>query len=288
MNIAVTAASGRLGHAILAALLDAAVPAVNQVVAVARDPAKVNVAGIAKRSGDYNSTKQMAAAFAGIDTVVMISAPVAAGGDRLQLHSNVIAAAVQAKVRKIIYTSVISNGAEAGTLFADFARINYATEAAIRASGLEWIIGRNGLYLDLDVAQIRAAASAGGEYRNSGGSGRCGYISIAELAYAYAQLATSERCNGHCLNLMGATVTQAELVDTVRQVLQLDVHYAPISHAQNLARLRSIEMLASRGDDVINMLAGCFQCIAAGVFDVSSEYELAAGRRARSLAEQLD
>jgi NAD(P)H dehydrogenase (quinone) len=287
MKIAVTAASGRLGHAILGALLDATDPARNQLVAVARDPARVNIAGIETRSGDYRSTAQMTAAFAGIDTVVMISAPVAGGGDRLQLHNDVIAAAVQARVRKIIYTSVISNGAEAGTLFEDFARINLATETAIRASGLEWIIGRNGLYLDLDVVQIRAAASAGGVYRNSGGTGRCGYIAIAELAYAYAQLATSERCNGQCLNLIGATGTQAELVRTVKRVFQLEVRCVPLSHVENLARLRSIEMLASRGEDVINMLAGCFQCIAAGVFDVGSEYEIAAGRGVRSLEEQM-
>jgi len=286
-KIAVTAASGRLGHAILGALLDATDPAAGQVVAIARDPSRVNVAGIATRQGDYSSIEQMTAALAGIDTAVLISAPVAGGGDRLQLHSNAITAAVQAGVRKIIYTSVISNGAEAGTLFADFARVNRATETAVQSSGLEWIIGRNGLYLDLDVVQMRAAAHAGGIYRNSGGTGRCGYIAIAELGYAYARLALSEHCNGRCLSLIGPTYTQAELVSAVNGACQLEVRYAPISHADNLARLQSIDMLASRGEEVINMLAGCFQCIAAGVFDVPSEYEVAAGREPRSLQQQL-
>jgi hypothetical protein len=35
------------------------------------------------------------------------------------------------------------------------------------------------------------------------------------------------------------------------------------------------------------MLAGCFQCISAEVFDVASEYETAAGRAVLSLDAQM-
>jgi NAD(P)H dehydrogenase (quinone) len=285
MMIAVTAASGRLGHAALCALIHSV--GGSELLAVARDPARVKVDGIRTRVGDYASVEHMTVAFRAVDTVVMISAPVAGGGDRLQLHKNVIDAAVRAQVRKIIYTSIIGNGGEASTLFADFAAVNRLTEDAVRASGLEWVIARNGLYLDLDLLQILAAARASGEYSNSGGDGRCGYISIAELGHALACLAASDRCNGRQLNLIGATYTQAELVKAASHVFGIEVRYTPVTHEQNIERLRRIEFIASRGEQVINMLAGCFQCIANNVFDVRSDYRVATGREPLALEQQM-
>ena len=91
MTIAITAASGRLGHAILREL--ARQGRAGDVVAVARDPRRVQVPGIETRPGDYGSVAGMAAALAGTDTVVMISAPVAGGAERIPLHRNVIEAA---------------------------------------------------------------------------------------------------------------------------------------------------------------------------------------------------
>ena len=80
MRIAVTAASGRLGHALLRELPQQA--AVTDVVAIARDPARVRTTGIEKRAGDYRSADDMRDALRGIDTVVLISAPVAGGAER--------------------------------------------------------------------------------------------------------------------------------------------------------------------------------------------------------------
>jgi NAD(P)H dehydrogenase (quinone) len=285
ITIAVTAASGRLAQAVLRALKTNNAAA--NLIAVARDPVRVNSDEVEVREGDYESTEQMTAAFRGVDTVIMISAPVAGGGDRLQLHKNVIAAAVNAQVREIIYTSIIGNGCESGTLFADFADVNHATEEAVQASGLKWVIARNGLYLDLDLLQIRAASMSGGIYTNSAGAGRCGYISIAELGNALACLAKSDHCNGQVLNLIGATYSQADLVAAVNRVFGLQVQYLPITHEQNIDRLRAIEFIAARGEAVINMLAGCFQCIANNVFDVGSDYRTAAGREPLSLEQQM-
>jgi NAD(P)H dehydrogenase (quinone) len=285
IKIAVTAASGRLAQAILHALKTSGAAA--NLIAVARDPVRVKSDDVEVREGDYESTEQMTTAFRGVDTVVMISAPVAGGGDRLWLHKNVIAAAINAQVRKIIYTSIIGNGGESGTLFADFADVNRATEEAVQAAGLEWVIARNGLYLDLDLLQIRAASLSAGIYSNSGGGGRCGYISIAELGNALACLAKSDHCNGRVLNLIGGTYSQADLVAVANQVFGLQVQYLPITHEQNVERLRAIEFIAARGEAVINMLAGCFQCIANNVFDVDSDYRTATGREPLSLEQQM-
>jgi len=165
MKIAVSAASGRLGHAIISELIT--ITEIENIVAIVRDPAKLKIGQIETRVADYQSLEEMDAALQGIDTLIIISAPVAEGGDRLQLHRNVINAAVSAGVGKLIYTSLISNGGEASTLFSDFASINRRTEEYVKGSGLKWIIARNGLYLDLDVVQIRAAADADGLSQNT-------------------------------------------------------------------------------------------------------------------------
>ncbi|HJP04497.1 MAG: NAD(P)H-binding protein [Gammaproteobacteria bacterium] len=286
MKIAVTAASGRLGHALLPGLV--AIAGADQVIGIARDPERLQLSGIEKRSGDYESEAQMTAALRGADTAVMISAPVAGTGDRIAMHRNVINAAKSAGVRKLIFTGVIGNGREEGTYFFDTQQVNRQAEDDLQASGLDWIVGRNGLYLELDLVHIKLANEAGGVYRNNGGDGRCGYISIDELAFAYTQLATSDRCNGEIVNLVGETYTQAELIDMANQVFNLDVRFEPITVEQNIEKFMAYEPIAARGLHVAQMLTGCFQCIAKGAFDVDSDFERVAGRPPLSLRQQME
>jgi len=283
--IAVTAASGRLGHAILRELMVDPGPA--EIMAVARVPAKVAVEGIEVRAGDYADPAQMAQALSGADTVVMISAPVVSGTDRVSLHRNVIAAAKQVGVRRLIFTSVIGSEAEQGTLFAPTQQINRQAEEDLAASGLDWVVARNALYMDLDLLHIRKAQESG-VYRNNGGEGRCGYLSIDELAYAIARLAAGDAPGGHVYNLVGENLTQAELVALACEVFGLDVRYEAWTAAENIARFMQDPRIAARGEEVAKMLTGCFQCIARGAFDVESDYLAAAGRPARSVRAQME
>jgi hypothetical protein len=46
--------------------------------------------------------------------------------------------------------------------------------------------------------------------------------------------------------------------------------------------------ISSRGIEVARMLTGCFECIAAGAFDVESDFEAAAGRPAKTTPEQME
>lgn len=284
-TVAVSAASGRLGHAILRHL--AAEPGIGRVIAIARDPSRVQVAGVDRRPGDYHDAAGMAAALAGADTLVLISAPVA-GTDRVTMHRNALDAARQAGVRRAIFTSVIGGSGEQGTLFWPTQQDNRRTEEDLKASGLEWTIGRNGLYLELDVGHIVRAAEGDGVYRNNGGDGRCGYITIEELGHAYARLVAGDGHGGRTYTLAGDPVRQAEIVQGVNQVFGLNVRYEPISLEQNIARFMADEKIAARGRAVAEMLSGCFQCISQGAFDVPSDYLAATGRPCQTLLQQLE
>ena len=283
MKIAVTAASGRLGHALLRLLPKA--PGSSAVVAVARDPGRVQVEGIEKRAGDYESLDSMRAALRGIGTAIMISAPVAGGSERIALHRNVIEAARQAGVRRVLFTSIIGNGLEMDTLFGATQRVNRQTEADLQASGLEWVIGRNALYLELDLIQMRQAQETG-VYSNPAGTGRCPYLTIDEIAFAYAKLAADENQTSQIYNITGETLTQAELLQKVCEVFGLDVRYETLSDDACIARFR--KLMPERGEAVAHMLTGCFQSIRAGAFDVPSHFREATGRPAKRVREMLE
>jgi NAD(P)H dehydrogenase (quinone) len=286
MKVAVTAASGRLGHAILKYLGDEI--GTDNVVAIARSPEKVELSAIEKRRGDYQSIDEIAAACAGIDTVIMISAPVTIGTDRVAMHRNVIEGAKRAGVRKMIYTSVIGNGKEEGTKFFATQQVNRQAEVDLQESGMEWIVARNALYLELDLNHIRRANETG-IYQNNGGDGRCGYLTIDELAYGTAKLAVDDKHNGRIFNLIGRTThTQTELVEMANEVFGMNVEYKVMSAEDNVERFMQDPAISSRGEEVARMLTGCFECIAAGAFDVQSDFEAAAGRPAKTTLQQME
>ncbi len=285
MKTAVTAASGRLGHAILKVLKEEV--GADNVVGIARSPEKIDTLAVEKRRGDYGSAEDFVGAFDGIDIAIMISAPVTAGTDRVAMHRNLIEGAKRAGVRKMLYTSIIGNGQEEGTKFFATQQVNRQAEHDLKNSGLEWVVARNGLYLELDLKHIIRADEVG-VYQNNGGEGRCGYLTIDELAFGIAKLATDDRHNGRIYNLIGQTNTQAELVTMANQVFGLNVEYQPISAEDNIKRFMADETIAARGEEVARMLTGCFECIAAGAFDVGSDFEMATGRPAKTTLQQME
>jgi NAD(P)H dehydrogenase (quinone) len=285
--IAVTAASGRLGRAILREL-EAGFPA-RPAVAILRTPSKLaGLPGVERREGDYASVDGMTAALRGVDSMVLVSAPAIGGSDRLLLHRNAIEAARRAGVRKVLYTSVIGNGLEMQTGFAATQRVNRQTEADLAASGLEWVVARNGFYLDIDVDLMKAAAAAGGIYESSAGEGRCNYISIAELAFATARLVAGDRPAGRIYNLVGESISVPALTQLVAEVFGLAVECRGVTDAQKLAKARTDLRVAARGgEEVAQMLAGLQHGQRLGAFDVASDFAAAAGRPCRSIRQML-
>ena len=164
MTIAVTSASGQLGAEIIRALQAQG----ETVVGLARTPEKTKGLNIEIRPGDYADPVQLEVSLEGIDRVVLVSGngePAA----RIDLHLNVITAARAAGVKRIVYTSV--QGAEIGTAFSPIVDSNRQTEADLRASGMDRVIGRNGIHIEPDVEYIDSYREIG-ESANGTGDGR--------------------------------------------------------------------------------------------------------------------
>lgn len=285
--IAVTAASGRLGRATLRELA-AQFPALPRV-AVVRDPARLaGMAGVEVRRGDYGDLDSMVEALRGVTAMVLVSAPAIGGSDRITLHRNAIEAARRAGVRRVVYTSVIGTGTELRTPFAATQAVNRQTEADLMATDLEWIVARNGFYLDIDVEHMRKANERGW-YASSSGEGRCGYISIAELAYATAQLVAGSRAARRIYNLVGESISVPDLTRLANQVFGLNVEYRLISDEEKLASARhDLRVLARGGEEIAQMFTGLMQGQRLGAFDVPSDFEAAAGRPCLSMRAMLE
>jgi len=267
MKVAITAASGQLGTQAVKAVL-ALIPS-QDIVGLARTPDKANHLGIEIRPGDYNERDVLEESLQSVDAVLLVSG-MDAPERRIQQHRNVIEAARSAGVKKIVYTSV--QGADEDTAFSPIVQSNRQTEEDVRRSGLAWVIGRNGIYIEPDVEYLDEYVEAGG-ITNCAGDGRCGYTTRPELAYAYARMLTEEKHNGHTYNLHGEAITQYELADYLNSAFGTDLAYTPMT-VEEYRENRVAEL----GDFLGTVITGIYQGIRDGQADNPSDYLAAAGR----------
>lgn len=277
MKIAVTSASGQLGSAIVKQLIQEI--GKDNVIGVARTPEKAKYLGVEVRKGDYNHRQDFDTALQGVDAVLLVSG-MDAPQKRIQQHRNVIEAAKQNGVQKIVYTSIV--GDENQTAFKPIVESNRQTEKDVQESGLEWVIGRNGIYIEPDLAYIDTYIKEGG-IRNCAGEGKCAYTSRPELSYAYAQMLLSEKHNGQIYNLVGEAITQSELAELINQVYHTNLSYNPVSVETYMK-----ERKEALGEFIGTVIAGIYEGIQKGVNDVGSDFEKAAGRPHKAPLEMME
>lgn len=276
MKIAVTAASGQLGASIVNQLKTDI--GAGNVIGIARTPVNAEYLGIEIRKGDYNSKEQYLEALKGVDAVLLVS-----GMDhpdkRIEQHRNVIAAAKENGVKKIVYTSIF--GAEEGNAFSPVVASNRKTEEDVQNSGLNWAIGRNGIYIEPDLEYIDNYLKDGGII-NCADEGRCGYTSRKELAVAYSNMLRKDELNGGTYNLFGESVSQQELADAINKIYGLDLKFENIS-VESYRKERKEAL----GEFLGTVIAGIYEGIKMGKFDGKSHFEEVSGRPHHSLIDLI-
>lgn len=277
--IVVTGASGQLGRLVIDSLL-ARIPA-SQIVAAVRDPARVaDLAelGVQVRQADYNQPASLVRAFAGADKVLLISSSEV--GQRVPQHAAVIAAAQQAKVKLLAYTSLLH--ADRSPL--GLAKEHQETEALLRDSGLPVVVLRNGWYTENYLASIPAALEHG-VLLGSAGEGRIASAARADYAEAAAIVLTRDQQAGLVYELAGdSSYTLAELAAEISRHADRAIPYQDLPQSE----FQSILLGAGLPEGLAALLAdsdvGASQ---GGLFDDSHQLSELLGRPTTSLATMV-
>lgn len=200
--------------------------------------------------------------------------------NRIQQHRNVIEAAKENGVKKIVYTSIF--GADEGNAFSQVVASNLQTEKDIRNSGLEWAIGRNGIYIEPDLEYIETYQKEGGII-NCAAEGKCGYTSRTELAYAYFKLLADDSLNGKTYNLFGEPITQQQLTNAKNKAYGIKLEYRSISVEEY-----TIERQAALGEFLGTVIGGIYEGIRTGKFNGVSNFSEVAKRPHKSIEKMID
>jgi NAD(P)H dehydrogenase (quinone) len=184
--IGVTGASGHLGRLVIESLL-LKVPA-STIVAVVRSPEKAGdlaSKGVVVRRADYSKGETLAPAFAGCETLLLISGNEV--GKRVAQHTAVATAAKQAGAKLLVYTSLLH--ADRSPLL--LGEEHRQSEAAVRACGVPFVLLRNSWYTENYANAVRQAVKLGVHY-GCAGDGRISAAARADYAEACAAVLTAK------------------------------------------------------------------------------------------------
>ena len=165
--IALTGSTGALGGLVAPALVDLG-PRL-----LVRDVARAPELGLPVFVASYGDATAARAALDGVDVLFMVSA--AESATRREEHRTFIAAAADAGVRHVVYTSF--SGAHPEATFT-LGRDHHDAEQAIAASGMAFTILRDNFYLDL----LPLFADESGAIRGPAGAGRVAGVARADVA----------------------------------------------------------------------------------------------------------
>lgn len=273
MTLAVSAASGQLGRLVLAAL-DPGTP----VVALVRDPAKAGDLGVPLRQADYDRPETLGPALEGVSRLLLISGSEV--GRRAAQHRNVLAAAQAAGVGQVIYTSL---------LHADRSPLSLAvehrdTEAALRETGLPFVLLRNGWYAENYLGALPAAL-AHGALIGSAGTGRISAAARADYAAAAAHVLTGSGFEGRTLELAGdAAWTLADLAAEISRQTGRAIPYRDLPEADYAAALADAGLPEGLAAAIASWDAGASE---GALFDDGGELSRLIGRPTTPLAASV-
>lgn len=222
--VAVTGSTGQLGRIVINKLKER-IPA-NEIIALARTPAKASDLGVQVRAFDYERVSVMRSALSGVETLLLISSSEV--GRRVAQHENAIDAASKSGVKWIIYTSLLHADTSAITALAEE---HLATEALLKNSGIQITLLRNGWYTENYAASIPGAI-ASGALIGCAGNGKISSAARVDYADAAVSVLTSERHQGKTYELAGdQSFTLSELAAEISQQTGKKIPYKNLSEA---------------------------------------------------------
>ncbi|TIL74752.1 MAG: SDR family NAD(P)-dependent oxidoreductase, partial [Mesorhizobium sp.] len=165
--------------------------------------------------------------FKGADRILIVSTgELDLGGKRLKQHENAVAAARQAGVSHLLYTSMPNPEPGSPVLFAGD---HYGTEQAIKASGIAYTIFRNGWYQE-NLFMSLPHAIASGHWYTSAADGRIAHGARDDMAAAIAAGLASGATESTTYTLTGPQAhTVAEIAALVTDVTGKPIEVVQLS-----------------------------------------------------------
>ncbi|HEX2988164.1 MAG TPA: SDR family oxidoreductase [Chloroflexota bacterium] len=232
MKIAITGASGQLGHLVINKL-KAKIPAAN-IVALARTASKAADLGVTVREADYTRPQTLDHALVGVDTLLFISGSEV--GQRVAQHHNVIEAAKRAGVKWVVYTSLL----RADTSPLSLADEHRATEAELKASDIPFTLLRNGWYTENYTGSVPGAI-AGGAFLGCADDGKISSATRDDYAEAAVAVLTSEGHVGKTYELAGDDAyTLSDLAAEISRQTGKTIPYKDLPEAEYAAALTGV------------------------------------------------
>src|SRR6202789_3468371 len=177
-DLAVTGSTGAVGGRVALALADLGI-AQRLIVRSAERAPRPEGAEVREVPGGYADPAGFREALEGVGTLFLVSAEEAP--DRVAQHKNAVRAAVAAGVERIVYTSFL--GASADSTFL-LGRDHWATEEAIRETGVAFTFLRDSFYMDF----IPYFAGPERTFRGPAGDGRLSPVSRDDVAAVAVQV----------------------------------------------------------------------------------------------------
>ena len=198
-------------------------------------------------------------------------------GQRLEQHRNVIAAAKDAGVGLIAYTSF----PHADTSTLPLAAEHLATERALAESGVPHVILRNGWYIENYIGQLATYLEHG--IVGSAGSGKVSAATRADFAEAAAAVLTQDGHEGAVYELGGEAFTMPELAAAVSTATGRDVAYTDVPVEQ----YAQILVAAGLPEPAAALFADFDRAVADGEHHVGRDLEKLIGRTPTPLTEAI-
>ncbi|AGZ38378.1 SDR family oxidoreductase [Actinoplanes friuliensis] len=277
MTIVVTGATGHFGRVAVESLLSRGVPA-DQIVAIGRSVEKIQDLadrGVRVIHASYEDPESLRKAFAGADKLLFVSGSEV--GKRLEQHANVVAAAKDAGISKVVYTSA----PYADTSDMMIAVEHRATEQALAGSGIPDVhFLRNSWYLE--NYNVKGALEHG--LFGAAGEGKISIATRADLAEAAAAAVVADNLDKQAYELGGEAVTLTELAAEVSRQSGQEVGYT------NLPQEKYQEFLVGVGlpEQFAAVLADSDRGASVGLLDTGAgDLAQLLGRPATPLADAV-
>lgn len=266
-KIMITGATGGLGGEVLSFLSQKV--NTDGLYALARDPKKLDAfaqKGIHVIQGDYDDESSLVKAFSGIDTLYFVS-----GSDimkRGKQHENVVAAAKEAGVKHILYTSFQRKNETESSPIAIISSVHLQTEQLIKESGINYTILKHALYNSILPLFVGQNVLEKGIIYLPAGDGKAALTSRLDMAKAAAEILSTP---GHENKVYEISTPKAvsfnEIAEMLSRIAGKTVQYISPSVDEFKATLVG----AGAPAELVGISAMFSQAIAEGEFDIEDD-----------------